>query len=63
MERRGYPLKVLHEYRMTPKAILDTITMIEKATSTRLRAETGTSAERMRLVPLAAEVLKALCGS
>jgi exopolyphosphatase/guanosine-5'-triphosphate,3'-diphosphate pyrophosphatase len=35
MERRGYPLKVLHEYRMTPKAILDTITMIEKATSKR----------------------------
>jgi exopolyphosphatase/guanosine-5'-triphosphate,3'-diphosphate pyrophosphatase len=29
MERRAYPLKVLHEYRMTPKAILDSITMIE----------------------------------
>jgi exopolyphosphatase/pppGpp-phosphohydrolase len=29
MERRGYPLKVLHEYRMTPKAILDSIAMIE----------------------------------
>jgi exopolyphosphatase/guanosine-5'-triphosphate,3'-diphosphate pyrophosphatase len=60
MERRAYPLKVLHEYRMTPKAILDTITMIGESDIEALRAETGTSVERMRLVPLAAEVLKAL---
>src|SRR6056297_1810607 len=60
MERRGYPLKVLHEYRMTPKAILDSIAMIEKSDISDLRAKTGTSAERMRLVPLAAEVLKVL---
>ncbi|MFW5881193.1 MAG: Ppx/GppA family phosphatase [Roseicyclus sp.] len=60
MERRGYPLKVLHEYRMTPKAIFDTIAMIEATDVADLRSKTGTSAERMRLVPLAAEVLKAL---
>jgi exopolyphosphatase/guanosine-5'-triphosphate,3'-diphosphate pyrophosphatase len=60
MERRAYPLKVLHEYRMTPKAILDTITTIGESDIEALRAETGTSVERMRLVPLAAEVLKAL---
>ncbi|KPQ17342.1 MAG: exopolyphosphatase / guanosine-5'-triphosphate,3'-diphosphate pyrophosphatase [Rhodobacteraceae bacterium HLUCCO18] len=60
MERRGYPLKVLHEYRMTPKAILDSIAMIEQSDISELRAKTGTSVERMRLVPLAAEVLKAL---
>jgi exopolyphosphatase/guanosine-5'-triphosphate,3'-diphosphate pyrophosphatase len=60
MERRGYPLKVLHEYRMTPKAILDSIAMIERSDMNELRSKTGTSAERMRLVPLAAEVLKAL---
>ncbi|MCU4654855.1 Ppx/GppA family phosphatase [Roseibacterium sp. SDUM158016] len=60
MERRGYPLKVLHEYRMTPKAILETIKLIEKSEINELRASTGTSAERMRLVPLAAEVLKVL---
>ncbi len=60
MERRGYPLKVLHEYRMTPKAILDSIAMIGESDIDALRGKTGTSAERMRLVPLAAEVLKAL---
>ncbi len=60
MERRGYPLKVLHEYRMTPNAILDSIAMIGESDIDALRGKTGTSAERMRLVPLAAEVLKAL---
>jgi len=60
MERRGYPLKVLHEYRMTPKGILDTIKYIGKTDIDDLRAATGTSAERMRLVPHAAEVLKVL---
>lgn len=60
MERRGYPLKVLHEYRMTPKAILETIKFIGKSDIDALRANTRTSVERMRLVPWAAEVLKAL---
>ncbi|MDG4650486.1 Ppx/GppA family phosphatase [Roseibacterium sp. SDUM158017] len=60
MERRGYPLKVLHEYRMTPKAILETIKLIEKAELAELKSGTGTSSERMRLVPWAAEVLKVL---
>jgi exopolyphosphatase/guanosine-5'-triphosphate,3'-diphosphate pyrophosphatase len=60
MERRGYPLKVLHEYRMTPKAIRETIKLIEKLGTSDLKARTGTSAERMKLVPWAAEVLKAL---
>ncbi|WP_025310652.1 Ppx/GppA family phosphatase [Roseicyclus elongatus] len=60
MERRGYPLKVLHEYRMKPKAILDTIKFIAKTDPDALRSRTGTSAERMRLVPLASEVLKRL---
>jgi exopolyphosphatase/guanosine-5'-triphosphate,3'-diphosphate pyrophosphatase len=60
MERRGYPLKVLHEYRMTPKSILETLRYIEKSDLNDLRAQTGTSEARMRLVPLAAEVLKVL---
>lgn len=60
MERRGYPLKVLHEYRMTPQGILDTIKYIGKTDIDVLRASTGTSGERMRLVPHAAEVLKVL---
>jgi exopolyphosphatase/guanosine-5'-triphosphate,3'-diphosphate pyrophosphatase len=60
MERRGYPLKVLHEYRMTPQGILDTIKYIGKTDLEALRASTGTSMERLRLVPHAAEVLRAL---
>jgi exopolyphosphatase/guanosine-5'-triphosphate,3'-diphosphate pyrophosphatase len=60
MERRGYPLKVLHEYRMTPKGILDTLKYIAKTDIEELRTRTGTSPERMRLVPVAADVLRAL---
>ncbi|WP_445943415.1 Ppx/GppA phosphatase family protein, partial [Roseicyclus sp.] len=60
MERRGYPLKVLHEYRMTPRGILETLKYIAETDINELRGRTGTSAERMRLVPMAAEVLRAL---
>ncbi len=63
MERRGYPLKVLHEYRMTPQAIMETIRFIGSTDIDALRARTGTSAERMRLVPLASQVLKELVSS
>lgn len=57
MERRGYPLTVLHEYRMQPKNVLETIDWIGRNDLATLRARTGTSAERMDLVPLACEVL------
>ncbi len=60
MHRRGYPLKVLHEYRMTAKDVRDTIKFIEKADLDRLRGETGTSSSRMSLVPFAADVLARL---
>ncbi|ABD53976.1 Ppx/GppA family phosphatase [Jannaschia sp. CCS1] len=60
MLRREYPLRVLHEYRMTPKAIMATIKHIGDAEPDALKAQTGTSAERMRLVPLASLVLKEL---
>ena len=58
MERRGYPLTVLHEYRMTPRNVLDTLDWIATSDLAMLRAKTGASAERMELVPLAAEVLR-----
>ena len=58
MERRGYPLTVLHEYRMTPKSLSDTLDWIATADLALLRARTGTSPERMELVPLACEVLR-----
>ncbi|MFN4171853.1 MAG: Ppx/GppA family phosphatase [Pseudorhodobacter sp.] len=60
MERRNYPLTVLHEYRMTPKSVLATVDWIAANDPAILRARTGTSAERMELVPLACEVLREL---
>lgn len=60
MERRGYPLKVLHEYTMTPKSVRKTIDWIAEQDMADLRARTGISAERMSLVPLAAQVLRQL---
>ena len=63
MERRGYPLTVLHEYRMTPKSVMDTVKWIEQHDLEDLRARTGTSAARMVLVPEACRVLKQLVRS
>ncbi len=58
MHRRGYPLQVLHEYRMTPKAVRQTAKFIAaQKDHEALRAECGISSARMALVPLATEVL------
>ncbi|MGR3490749.1 MAG: Ppx/GppA phosphatase family protein, partial [Shimia sp.] len=58
MERTGYPLHVLHEYRMTAGDIGKTAAMIRDADLEELRATCGISSARMALVPLAAEVLE-----
>lgn len=63
MERRGYPLTVLHEYRMTKDSVLETVDWIAASNLSDLRQRTGTSAERMELVPLASEVLAQLVRS
>lgn len=60
MERRGYPLKVLHEYAMEPGELLATTRWIETQAIADLRAMTGSSVERMRLVPVAAQILHEL---
>ena len=60
MERRGYPLHVLHEYRMKPKSVHATATWLRGQSLDELRARTGTSAERLSLVPVATIVLKEL---
>ncbi|MGH1423571.1 MAG: Ppx/GppA family phosphatase [Pseudooceanicola sp.] len=57
MDRRGYPLHVLHEYRMTAKAIRETAEHIAKSDPEELRARCGVSKDRMALVPMASEVL------
>ncbi|SHE42944.1 exopolyphosphatase / guanosine-5'-triphosphate,3'-diphosphate pyrophosphatase [Pseudosulfitobacter pseudonitzschiae] len=60
MYRRNYPLHVLHEYRMTPKGVAKTVAFIAKSDPEELRNACGISAQRMGLVPLAAEVLSRL---
>jgi len=60
MERRGYPLTVLHEYRMDTASLTATVAWIAENDLDALRARTGTSAERMSLVPLASQVLEKL---
>ena len=60
MERRGYPLHVLHEYRMSSTAISATAKYIAAHDPEELRARCGVSASRMALVPYAIDVLKAV---
>nr|WP_229665158.1 Ppx/GppA family phosphatase [Paracoccus acridae] len=60
MERVGYPMTVLHEYRMTPQAVADTVAWIADNDLADLKARTGLSSSRIELVPLAAQVLAQL---
>ncbi|MDA9208548.1 exopolyphosphatase, partial [Octadecabacter sp.] len=58
MERRGYPLTVLHEYRMTPGRVIKTLKYIEESDLQDLRARCDISESRMALVPYAVRVLR-----
>ena len=60
MERRQWPLTVLHEYRMTPEAVAATRAFIGQADLDALRARLGISQDRMDLVPVAIQVLDEL---
>lgn len=60
MHRRGYPLQVLHEYRMDKKSVSQTVKYIKSQDLGDLRQACGISNARMELVPYAAEVLKRL---
>ena len=60
MIRRGYPLHVLHEYRMTSQSVRDTIEYIRTNDMDTLRAKAGVSSARASLVPYACEVLSRL---
>ena len=60
MERRGYPLHVQHEYRMTTSAVRETAKYIAGWDLEELRSLCGLSSSRMALVPYAVEVLKRL---
>ena len=60
MERRGYPLAVLHEYRMSRKDVRATAALIAKSDMEELRRAAGVSEGRASLLPLAAPVLTSL---
>ncbi|WP_299588447.1 Ppx/GppA family phosphatase [uncultured Tateyamaria sp.] len=61
MHRQGYPLHVLHEYRMSPRSVQKTAKFIAEHTDHEaLRSACGISSTRMALVPLAVEVLARL---
>ena len=60
MHRRGYPLHVLHEYRMTSSDVRATADFIAKQDLEELRSHVGISAARMELIPVASEVLRGL---
>ena len=60
MERRGYPLTVLHEYRMTARRISATADYIAASDLQELRKRCNISDARMSLVPYAIMVLKEL---
>ncbi len=54
MERRKYPLHVMHEYRMSIASVRDTIEFLDETDHEALRTACGVSAARMALVPYAA---------
>ena len=60
MERRCYPLTVLHEYRMSARQISKTAEYIRKSDLQELRGRCNISDSRMSLVPYATIVLKEL---
>ena len=53
MERVGYPLKVLHGYEPPVPQLLETLRWIRDKDEAALSAMTGTSEQRLSLVPLA----------
>ncbi|MCC7320465.1 MAG: Ppx/GppA family phosphatase [Rubellimicrobium sp.] len=60
MERRGWPLTVIHEYRMDQEAVAATRALIERADLAQLRARVNLSEGRLAGVPLAVQVLDEL---
>ena len=63
MERRAYPLHVIHEYRMDKDAVQKTAAFLRQSDPEALRIKCGISGARMALLPYAIEVLDALVES
>ena len=60
MERVGYPLKVLHGYEPPIPQLLETLDWIREQDQAAMSAMTGTSTQRLSLIPLASRVLAEL---
>ena len=60
MYRRGYPMHVIHEYRMTSHDIRKTEKYIKETNLENLKAKTKIDAGRIALVPIAMKVLRGL---
>ena len=60
MARRDYPLRVLHEYSMSPTDVQKTARYIAETDADTLRSTAKVSGNRMELVPFAIEVLSRL---
>lgn len=60
MERRDYPLKVVHGYQPPIPEFLETLAWIPDQDLSALSSQTGTSMARLSLVPRATEVLAEL---
>jgi exopolyphosphatase / guanosine-5'-triphosphate,3'-diphosphate pyrophosphatase len=60
MERRKWPLTVLHEYRMSVEAVAETRAFIASQDLSALRSRLGLSEDRMSLVPYTVVVLDEL---
>jgi exopolyphosphatase/guanosine-5'-triphosphate,3'-diphosphate pyrophosphatase len=60
MERRRWPLRVLHEYAFSPDEARATLDWVEAGDAEAVRGAAGVSSDRMALVPKAAPVLRAL---
>ena len=63
MLRRGYPLHVMHEYRISLSSVKKTIKFIEASELKEIRKKCGITAARIELVPIACEILSRLVGS
>lgn len=60
MDRRGYPLHVLHEYRMTSQDVRHSFDMLAHSDHGALGDRCGISGTRMALLPMASLVLREL---
>ncbi|HBQ35430.1 MAG TPA: exopolyphosphatase [Rhodobacteraceae bacterium] len=58
MLRRNYPLTVLHEYRMTPRSVMQTVKWINEHDLDDLQKRSGISTSRIVLIHTACEILK-----